>query len=185
MSGSNSPASRAVSLRKRSSIRVADAAASHTIPMHAVDANPLKAFHDVVYAAGVPDLADDLTMSAGVLWNKADAYRKPESYHQPHLRDVINVTRITGDMRILESLDRMFGRTAFDTKPMEACSDAALLELLCRVGKEKGELCVAVNAALKAKRFTPEHLQAIRAEAFDLVSEVMAFVVRAEGMVDA
>lgn len=126
-----------------------------------------------------------MTMSPGVLYNKADADRNPDSYSQPTLRDVINVTRITGDMRVLESLDRMFGRTAFDTKPMEACSDEALLELLCRVGKEKGELCAAVHAALQAKRFTPGHLQAIRAEAFDLVSEVMAFVVRAEGMVDA
>lgn len=158
---------------------------SHIDTEHAVDANPLKAFRDVVYAAGVPDLADELTMSAGVLYNKADAYRKPESYHQPHLRDVINVTRITGDMRILESLDRMFGRTAFDTKPMESCSDEALLELLCRVGKEKGDLCAAVQRALQAKRFTPEHLQGIRSEALDLISEVMAFVVRAEGMVDA
>lgn len=158
---------------------------SESVTNHAVAANPLRAFHDVCYAYGVPQLADKLTMTPGVLYNKADAFANPEGYNQPSLRDVINVTRETADLRVLDSLERMFGRAAFDCKPMEVCSDEALLELLCRVGKEKGELCVAVHAALQARRFTPAHLQAIRAEAFDLVSELMAFVVRAEGMVDA
>lgn len=149
---------------------------------HAVAANPFQAFRDVCYLYGVDDLADALGMKRGTLYNKADA--DVDSHNQPTLRDVINVTRVTLDHRVLESLDRMFDRAGFDVKPLSVCSDEALLELLCNVGKEKGELCTAVHRALKAERFTPEHLQRIRAEAFDVVAELMAFLQRLEGLVD-
>jgi len=79
---------------------------------HAVASSPFEAFRDVVYQYGVEALADELGTKRGTLYNKADA--DADSHHQPTLRDVINVTRVTGDARILESLDRMFDRAGFD-----------------------------------------------------------------------
>ncbi|WP_428570751.1 phage regulatory CII family protein [Ramlibacter sp.] len=144
--------------------------------------NPLHAFRDVVYAFGVQELAAELGYREGTLYNKADA--DAESHHQPTLRDVINVTRATGDTRILESLDRLFDRAGFDLPPQSVCSDEHLLEILCRVGSENGQLHEAVRRALGARRFTVDDLQKVRAEAFDLVSEVMAFLARLESLLD-
>ena len=53
-----------------------------------------------------------------------------ESHHQPTLRDVIAVTRETRDMRILDSLNRLFDRAAYDVTP-GAASDAALRSGQC------------------------------------------------------
>ena len=81
----------------------------------AVPESPFEAFRRVVYTAGAESLANRLGMNRGTLYNKADA--DVESHHQPTMRDVIAVTRETGDMRILESLDRMFGRAGYEMTP--------------------------------------------------------------------
>lgn len=171
-----------VSRRRRDRKSAARDGSSPSPTKHAVPVDFYEAFREVVYTFGVDAMAKAIGISPGVMYAKADA--NLESHHQPTLRDVFMVTRESQDMRVLDCLDRRFDRAAFDTSPMEACSDEALLELLCRIGKEKGEFCLAVRAALHAERFTPDRLQLIRAEAFDLVSEVMAFLVRVEGMVD-
>ena len=64
-----------------------------------------------------------------------------------------------------------------------AASDAALLELLCKVGSDSGELHAAVARALQDERFSVAELQCVRTEALDLVSAVLAFVQRLEGLV--
>ena len=119
--------------------------------------------------------------------NRAEyfAYVEVLSPHakKPTLRDVIAVTRETRDMRILDSLNRLFDRAAYDVTP-GAASDAALLELLCNVGSDSGELHAAVARALKDGRFSVAELQCVRTEALDLVSAVLAFVQRLEGLVD-
>ena len=147
----------------------------------AVPESPFEAFRVVAYTHGVERLANRLGMNRGTLYNKCDA--DVESHHQPTLRDVIAVTRESGDLRVLDSLDRLFDRAAYDVTP-GAVSDAALLELLCRVGSDSGALHTAVGTALADGRFTPQDLVAVRAEAFDLVSSVLCFVQRLEGLVD-
>jgi hypothetical protein len=121
-------------------------------------------------------------MRCGTLYNKADA--DAESHNQPTLRDVIHVTRVTGDSRVLESLDRLFDRAGFDVREFRSCSDEALLELLCRVGSESGQMHECVRKALADARFTGHELTQIRGEVFDLVGELMAFLQRLEGLVD-
>lgn len=147
-----------------------------------VPASPFEAFRLVVYCFGVERLADRLGYNKGTLYNKADA--TVESHAQPTLRDVIAVTRETGDMRILESLNRLFERGSFDLTPVPP-SDAALLELLAVVGSEQGAMCSALTKGLTDRRFTPDDFQAVRAEAFDLINAVLSFVQRLEGLVDA
>lgn len=147
----------------------------------AVPVSPFEAFRLLCAAYGVKDLAERLGMKPGTLWNKCDA--DVESHHQPTLRDVIAVTRESGDMRVLESLNRLFDRASYDVTP-GAASDSALLELLCKVGSDNGALHTAVGTALADGRFTQADLLAVRAEAFDLVSSVLSFVQRLEGLVD-
>lgn len=147
-----------------------------------VPSNPHEAFKLACYSYGVKKLADRLTMKPGVLYNKCDA--DPESHHQPTLRDVLAVTRETGDMRVIDSLNRHFGRAAYDVGEPAACNDVALLDLLLRVGSDHGDLCTAVRNALEDHRFSREEIVRVRSEAFDLISQVLAFVHRLEGLVD-
>lgn len=145
-------------------------------------ANPFEAFRNVVYLHDVPKLASDMGMRPGTLYNKADADH--DSHNQPTLRDVVMVTRLSGDLRILDALNEMFDRAAFDVRPHACSSDAALLELITHMGVESGQFHQAVREALVAKSFTVDKLQRIRSEAFDLVGALMTLVARVEGLLD-
>lgn len=145
-------------------------------------ANAFEAFRQLVYGYGVVELAQSMGLRPGTLYNKADA--DEDTHHQPTLRDVVLATRLSGDMRVLDALDEQFGRAAFDVRPMASVSDSALLELLTTLGAENGEFHAALRRALADKRFKPEELRQVRAEAFDLVSALMTLVARLEGLVD-
>jgi hypothetical protein len=145
-------------------------------------ASPQEAFREVVYDFGAKAMAAQLVMKPGTLYNKAEA--DADSHHQPTLRDVINVTRISGDFRVLDSLDRLFNRAAYDVTPGLRISDAALLELLCHVNSENGRMHAALTAGLEDGKFTRDELAAVRGEAFDLITAVLTFVHRVEGLVD-
>lgn len=145
-------------------------------------ANPFEAFRQLVYTFGVPELALQMGLKPGTLYNKADA--DEETHHQPTLRDVLLATRLTKDMRVLDSLDEQFGRSAYDMTRHGLVSDEALLELLAKLGAEAGEFHGALHAALIDKAFTPMEMVQIRAEAFDMVSALMTLVVRLEGLID-
>lgn len=140
------------------------------------------AFREVVYAHGVDKLAPMMGLRPGTLYNKADA--SDDTHHQPTLRDVVHLTQATADMRVLDALDEMFGRAAFDCVQHASASDEELLHLLADVGKESGEFHRALGDGLRAKRFSPQALRAIRGEAFDIVAAVMTLVQRLEAYVD-
>ncbi|WP_367846436.1 phage regulatory CII family protein [Rhodoferax sp. WC2427] len=145
-------------------------------------ANPFRAFSDLVDKAGTADLAVQMGMRIGTLYNKADADEK--SHHQPTLRDVMLATRLTGDMRVLDAMNESFGRAAFDVRPHTSDSDEALLELVCKLGAEHGEFLSVVRSALIDHNFNRHALNAIRAEAFDVVGALMTLVARLEGLLD-
>lgn len=144
--------------------------------------NPFDAFRDACYRFGVPELAREMGYKPGTLYNKADA--DDDSHNQPTLRDVMLVTRLTGDMGVLDALEEMFGRAAIDVSNMAEKSDQALLELLTKLGQESGEFHGALNRALSDGRFTRQEFGQVKAAAFDMVSALMTLVARLEGIVD-
>lgn len=144
--------------------------------------NVFEAFRRVVYSVGVDKLAPLMGLRAGTLYNKADA--DEHSHNQPTVRDLVVVTQISGDLSILDELEAMFGRTAYDCAQHQGVSDEALLDLLTGLGRENGEFHAALSLGLKQKRFTRETLRQIRMEAFDVVSALMTLVHRLEGYVD-
>lgn len=148
---------------------------------HEVPGSPYEAFRLVVYRYGTAALADLMGLKKGSLYNKADA--DAESLAQPTLRDVVAVTRLTGDTLVLESLDRMFDRAAIDIRPGPV-SDEALLDLLCRVGSENGQMQQALRQGYADNRFCKDDYALVRGEAYDLISAVLAFLRRMEGLVD-
>lgn len=144
-----------------------------------------EAFRQLVHLdgpRGVEKLADFLGLATGTLYNKADS--RSDSHHQPTVRDLIQVTHYRADFRALDALNEHFGRASFDCAQFAGHSDEALLELLCTLGSEHGEFHGALAAALADKRFTPEALQRVRGEAFDVVSALMTLVARLEGLVE-
>lgn len=132
-------------------------------------------------ARGVEALAAFMGTRPGTLYNKANA--DDATHHQPTLRDLILVTHFLNDFSALDALNEQFGRVCFDCTPLENVSDAALLELACKLGKENGEFHGAMAAAL-AGNFTRESLLRVRGEAFDVVAALMTLVARLEGLVD-
>lgn len=143
---------------------------------------PYEAFRKLVYSHGVPHMARVLALKTGSLYNKADS--DIESPAQPTLRDLILSASSTDDYTVLDALDEMFGRVAFDTRGHEQKSDGALLELVTELGRENGEFHTALHDALLSKKFNTQQLNLIRAEAFDMVRALMTLVHRVEGLVD-
>lgn len=146
-------------------------------------ANPFEAFRQLAYSFGVVELATQMGLKPGTLYNKADA--DEDTHHQPTLRDVLLVTRLTQDMRVLDSLNEAFNRAAFDVSACAAKSDDALLELFTDYGAESGEFCAALRAGLRSKKFSAEDFVLIKSEALDVVASLMTLVHRLEGLVDA
>ena len=145
-------------------------------------ANAFEAFRQLAYSFGVQELAQQMGLKPGTLYNKADA--DEETHHQPTLRDVLLATRLTGDMRVLDAMNEAFGRAAFDISNNDAKSDDALLELFTDYGAEAGEFCQVLNQGLRAKRFTAQNAVLIRDEALDVIGALMTLVHRVEGLVD-
>lgn len=154
---------------------------SHKPSKDEVPANPYAAFRAVLMAYGVEDAANELGINKGTLWNKADA--DADSRAQPTLRDLISVTRLTGDHRAIESLLRLFNRASFSLAGGPV-SDEALLELLAKVGSEHGQMHQALLRGYEDRRFCRDDFAAVRAEAFDLITAVLNFITRVEGLID-
>lgn len=151
-------------------------------PATFVPLSPQAAFREVCRSYGIKEMAAQLLMAEGVLQNKC--HTDEDSHHKPTMADVVNVTRISGDTRILESLDRMFGRAGYELVPGPV-DDAALMELLCRIGTEKGAMYAALQRGLKDKRFCIDNFREVKGEAYDVISAVLDFIQRLEGLVDA
>lgn len=141
-----------------------------------------EAFRQVVLSGDVPELAAHLGYRPGTLYNKADA--GDEAHNQPTLRDVVLVTRLRGDLRIVEALARMFGRATFDAAEHANVSDQDLLTLLAHMGAENGQFHAALATGLQQRRFTRLVLQQIHAEGMDIVSALMTLLHRLEAYVD-
>lgn len=157
-------------------------AAEHAL-RRAVAPNVFEAFRALVYAHEVPTLAARMGMQPGTLYNKAAA--SDDTHHQPTLRDVLLLTQATADTRVVEALAQTFGLATYDCASHATASDEALLELVTNLAGEHGEFHRALGDGLRAKRFTPGALRAIRGEAFDIVSALMTLVQRLEDYVDA
>lgn len=154
---------------------------NHALRRH-VGPDVFEAFRELVLGHGVQVLAPRMGLRPGTLYNKADA--GDDTHNQPTLRDVVLVTQLTGDMRVLEALNELFGRASYDCAQHEGATDEALLDLLANLGAESGDFHRELAAGLREQRFTAAALGRIRGEAFDIVSALMVLVRRLEDYVD-
>jgi len=142
-----------------------------------------EAFRQAVMLSGdVPALAARMGLRTGTLYNKAEA--GDDTHNQPTLRDVVLVTEITGDLRIVEALAGTFGRVTFDTTDRATATDEELLTLLADMGQQAGEFHGALATGLRAKRFSRQEMGHIHGEAMDVVAALMTVLHRLEDYVD-
>ena len=148
---------------------------------HALDV--FEAFHQAVILSGdVPGLAARMGVRPGTLYNKAEA--GDDSHNQPTLRDVVLVTEITGDMRVVQALAATFGLATFDTTAQAQATDEELLTLLADMGAETGQFHAALAEGLRKQRFSLAQMAHIRREAMDVVAALMTVLPRLEDYVD-
>ena len=141
-----------------------------------------EAFRQLVLLQDVPHLAARMGYRTGTLYNKAEA--GDDTHNQPTLRDVVLVTEITQDLRVVQALAETFGHATFDAQSLATASDEELLTLLADMGAESGEFHTALAAGLRQRRFSAATMRAIRGEALDIVSALMTLLHRLEGYVD-
>lgn len=146
-------------------------------------ANVFDAFRLAVLAQDVPELAGRMGTTPGTLYNKAEA--NDESHNKPTLRDVVLLTEITGDMRVVEALADTFGHVLFDVAGRaDTTTDEELLTLLADMGAEHGQFHNALAVGLRSRRFTPDSYRAIRSAALDTVAALMTLTHRLQFYVD-
>jgi hypothetical protein len=140
------------------------------------------AFYRVTHDHGVERLARSMGMSPGVLWNKANP--NESSHHKPTLADVVQVSVLTGDVRILHALAQTLGYVCTPVPDLSRTSDAALLELVAKVAVEGGQFHAVLCAALNDGGISTAELTRLHAEAFDWIGAIVETLSRCRGLSD-
>jgi hypothetical protein len=131
-------------------------------------------------AASVPALAAKMGMPAGTLYNKLNPHES--THHKLTLQDVIQITAITGDLRLLKALAQTLGCVCFPVPNLHHVSDEALLELINNVGAEGGDFYRAINVALGKKRPEAKDVARIHKEALEFIGAIVEAMTRTEGL---
>lgn len=140
------------------------------------------AFYRVVHDFGVQALADKMGVSAGVLYNKANA--NDTSHHKPTLGEAVLVTNLTEDKRVIQAFAVACGGVFLDLPDLSHISDVALLEAVSKIAVEGGEFHGAFLNALADNRISREEFHAIQTEAFQWIAAIGEAISRIEGMIE-
>lgn len=140
------------------------------------------AFYRVVHDFGVQLLANKMGVSAGVLYNKANA--NDTSHHKPTLGEAVLVTNLTNDKRIAQALAVACGGVFLDLPDLSLISDMALLECISKIAAEGGEFHTALLASLSDNRIHRDEFWAIQTEAFQWIAAIGEALARIEGIVE-
>lgn len=96
--------------------------------------SPQDAIHHVVhdFPGGAEALAPRIGRGAQVLRNKVtlEGWSVCAGSHEPTLADVAAITRVTGDLRVLDALAAEVGAVVLRLPVIESLGDAALLRAI-------------------------------------------------------
>jgi hypothetical protein len=136
-------------------------------------------------AAGVVALAAKMGVPPGTLYNKLNPHPTESMHHKLSLDDVIQITVITGDLRLVQALTQALGCVCFAVPDLDRVSDEALLELINNVGAEGGDFHRAINTALGRKRPDAADIGDIRKQGMEFIAAIVEAMTRTEGLVRA
>jgi len=143
--------------------------------------DPHEAFRAVVFDHGVEDLARRMGVPIGTLYNKANLH--DDSHHKPTLRDVLLVSELSSDHRILHALAYTLGEVCFPIPDLTTVSDVALLEAVTRIGVEGGDFHACLHQGLEDGQFCRRDYQRLRLEALEWIGAIAEALARVEGLV--
>lgn len=136
--------------------------------------------HDMVRDFGAEELARLTGQSSGVIYNKTT---KAESLHnQTNVGDLYVWTKVTRNVEPLRQLCNDLGGVFISVEHLAVVSDMALLELILKAEKERGEFATLLSISLEKGCITPQAMAALRKESMDAIAAELALLERLEGM---
>lgn len=135
--------------------------------------------HD--YPGGAVKLAAQMGKNPGTLLNRVNPEQEE---HKLWLGDAVQMQSVSGDHRILYAMAGTLGECCFKVPNLSHVSDAALLDLVCKIGEEGGDFYRAVNISLQGARFTREQLAKVRTEGLEYIAAIAETMARIEGLLD-
>lgn len=150
--------------------------------------SPQDAIHHVVhdFPGGAEALAPRVGRGAQVLRNKVSQSHDAATRrsHEPTLADVSAITRVTGDLRVLDALAAEVGAVVLRLPTIDALGDSALLDMVLTANDEYGQACAALRDALadgevdrlEFDRLERETLESVRAQ-LELLDRVRGMLV--------
>lgn len=149
--------------------------------------SPQDAIHHVVhdFPGGAEALAPRIGRGAQVLRNKVtlEGEAGVRRSHEPTLADVSAITRITGDLRVLDALAAEVGAVVLRLPVIEALGDAALLDMVLSVNDEYGQACAALRDGLADGEIDRDEYARIERETLEAVRGQLELLDRLRGMV--
>lgn len=150
--------------------------------------SPQDAVHAVCheYPGGVEALAPRVGRGAQVLRNKVGLEHPAlgtRRSHEPTLADVSAITRVTGDLRVVQALAAEVGAVVMRLPEVPECGDAALLDLVLGCNREWGEVADQISQSLADGQITPREYDRINRETLESVSRQLELLQRLQGMV--
>lgn len=149
--------------------------------------SPQDAIHHVVhdFPGGAEALAPRIGRGAQVLRNKVtlEGVAGVRRSHEPTLADVAAITRITGDLRVLDALAAEVGAVVLRLPVIESLSDAALLDMVLTVNDEYGQACAALRDGLADGEIDRQEFVRIERETLEAVRGQLELLDRLRGMV--
>ena len=149
--------------------------------------SPQDAIHHVVhdFPGGAEALAPRIGRGAQVLRNKVtlEVVAGVRRSHEPTLADVAAITRITGDLRVLDALAAEVGAVVLRLPVIESLGDAALLDMVLTVNDEYGQACAALRDGLADGEIDRQEFARIERETLEAVRGQLELLDRLRGMV--
>lgn len=138
------------------------------------------ALHNMVRDYGAENLGAITQQSAGVIYNKT---QKAESLHnQTNVGDLVVWTKVTRNLEPLRQLCIDLGGVYVAVDHLAVVSDTALLELMLKAEKERGEFANLLSISLEKGCITPQAMARLRKESMDAIAAELALLQRLEGM---
>lgn len=136
--------------------------------------------HDLVHAykGGAAKLGPLVGLAPGTLSNKAN----PHQEHDFTVRELVRLTAITDDYRLLDAVERLLGRVAVPLDDYDHTSDVDLLSRWADWQAEIGESAKTIRDALADGRIDHTELREIRRELFEDFAAALVLLGRLEAI---
>lgn len=132
--------------------------------------------HD--FPGGAAKLGPLVGVAPGTLCNKAN----PHQEHDFTLREAVRLSAVTGDMRLIDAVERLLGRVAVPVDDYQGSSDVDLLSRWADWQAELGESARTIRDALADGRIEQAELREIKRELFEDFAAALALLQRLEAI---